>query len=67
MTQAINITEKDRDMLVSGLNESITMYHNYIKSYRENYADGAPECADECRKEIRAREELKGFLLGLKF
>ena len=67
MTKAINITEKDRDMLVSGLNESITMYHNYIKSYRENYADGALECVDECRKEIRAREELKGFLLGLKF
>ena len=67
MTQAINITEKDRDMLVGGLKDSISVYRRYIDSYQKNYADGAPECVDECRKEIRAREELKGFLMGLKF
>ena len=65
MTTTIGITKEDRDMLVEGLEDTISCLENELELIRGGFGDPNEENGILAR--IRRRRELADFFKGLGF
>lgn len=65
MTTTIGITKEDRDMLVEGLEDTISCLENELKLISGGF--GNPQEESAVLTQIKNRRELTDFLKGLVF